>query len=182
MTEHSSLENASFRKDSRDLDSVDLKILRLLIENGRMPNSLIAEAVSIAESTCHARIRSLVDSGIIRGFHADVEESAIGFPVQALVLVELKSNARPLLLAEAQRLAKCDGVVEVLFLAGSMDLAIRIAIPNTSRLRDFIMSELNAKDTIASTKTSVVLESVRGRGATPTEDIEAALAQDEAHS
>lgn len=48
------------------LDAVDLRIVNLLQSDARMPNNAVAAAVGIAPSTCHGRIKSLQERGVIR--------------------------------------------------------------------------------------------------------------------
>src|ERR1700746_1004560 len=83
-------------KDVRpaDLDAIDRSILSLLHADARMTNNALAEAVGIAPSTCHGRVRRLVDLGVIRGFYTDVDPVAVGLPLQAMISVNLQSNAR----------------------------------------------------------------------------------------
>ena len=71
---------ATTPKDVRagELDATDRELLRLLQSDARMPNSELAQRVGIAASTCHGRLRRLVDLGIIRGFFADVDPAALG--------------------------------------------------------------------------------------------------------
>lgn len=149
-------------KDPRSLDHVDRLLLRGLIANGRMSSHALAKAASIAESTAHARVAALVDSGVVRGIHADVDPAALGRPIQALIQVQLNASARPLLREEAARLAHSAGVIEVFFLAGARDLLIRVAVADAAELRDFVMNELSRHREIALTETSLVLEHLRG--------------------
>ncbi len=55
------------------LDDVDRRILDVLATDARATNAAVAARVGIAASTCHARVRALVDRGVIRGFRADVD-------------------------------------------------------------------------------------------------------------
>src|SRR4051794_40375550 len=77
-----------------DLDDTDRLILRLLQDDAPLPNNAIAAAAGIAASTCHARIRSLQERGIIRGYHADVDPAAVGRGLQALISIRLQAHAR----------------------------------------------------------------------------------------
>ena len=56
-------------KDVRpgELDDIDRRILTTLHVDARISNSALAEAVGIAPSTCHGRVRRLQDIGVIRG-------------------------------------------------------------------------------------------------------------------
>src|SRR4051794_41877846 len=92
-------------KDLRGLDHVDLELLALLEADGRMPNNALAERVGIAPSTCLTRIRRLREIGAIRGFHADVDPAWIGPPIQAMIAVRIRSDAREAIGALAESLA-----------------------------------------------------------------------------
>src|SRR5262244_3087721 len=66
------------------------RILILLHRDARMPNSALADAVGIAPSTCHGRVRRLHELGVIRGFYADIDPAAIGLSLQAMISVSLQ--------------------------------------------------------------------------------------------
>lgn len=144
------------------MDAVDRVIVQLLTAHGRMSNAAIAQAASIAESTAHVRVNALLESGVIRGIHADVDLAAVGRPIEAMIQVQIQPAARSRLREEAERLAHVPGVVEVFFLAGSRDLLVWVAVADASGLRDFVLNELNRHSEISATETSVVLESFRG--------------------
>src|SRR6202790_4952102 len=110
-------------KDVRaaDLDDVDRRILSLLHADARITNNALAEAVGIAPSTCHGRVRRLVDLGVIRGFYTDVDPVAVGLPLQAMISVNLQSNSRGKILSFIQQIRTRRQVMDVYFLAGADD-------------------------------------------------------------
>jgi DNA-binding Lrp family transcriptional regulator len=136
--------------------------VELLVHNARISNHAVAEAVSMAESTSYSRMRALIESGVIKGFHADVDFAAIGQPLRAVVLVQVHPNCRSQLLEEAQRIAGVPGVLEVQFLAGTFDLMIQTAFADSATLRDFVVKELSSSTAISSTNTSVVMDTFNG--------------------
>ena len=69
------------------IDEVDRRILNALHDDARIPNSVLADMVGIAPSTCHGRLRRLQNLGVIRGFYTDVDPAAIGRPLQAMISV-----------------------------------------------------------------------------------------------
>src|SRR5699024_5811503 len=85
---------AATSKESSVPDEIDLALLRLLQRSGRMPFSELATRVGIAESTCHKRVRALVASGAISGFHATVDPAVLGLHLEALISIRLHSHAR----------------------------------------------------------------------------------------
>lgn len=151
-------------KDVRpaDLDEVDRKILTLLHADARIANSALAEAVGIASSTCHGRVRRLVDLGVIRGFYTDIDPVAVGLPLQAMISVNLQSNARGRIRDFIQQIRRRRQVMGVYFLAGADDFLLHVAARDTEDLRSFVVENLNADADVAGTQTSLIFEHLRG--------------------
>ena len=145
------------------LDDVDKRIVDALVRDGRQPNNALAARVGIAASTCLARTRSLIDRGIIRGFRADIDYSAAGADLQAVIFVRVRPAARPGLMAMTERLANEPGVLNVFFIAGAYDFLIHIVASNTEGLRTFVAGNLSTDADIESTQTSVVFEHLAGQ-------------------
>ena len=151
-------------KDVRpaDLDAVDRRILSLLHGDARITNNALAEAVGIAPSTCHGRVRRLVDIGVIRGFYTDVDPVAVGLPLQAMISVTLQSNARGKIRSFIQQIRRRRQVMDVYFLAGADDFILHVAARDTEDLRSFVVENLNADADVAGTQTSLIFEHLRG--------------------
>jgi DNA-binding Lrp family transcriptional regulator len=145
-----------------DLDEVDRGILSRLHADARTTNSALAEQLSIAPSTCHGRVRRLVDLGVIRGFYADVDPAAVGLPLQAMISVSLQSNARGKIRSFIQQIRCRPQVMDVYFLAGADDFILHVAARDTEDLRSFVVENLNADADVAGTQTSLIFEHLRG--------------------
>ncbi len=146
------------------LDDIDRQIVAALVDNGRLPNNVLAERLGIAASTCLARTRALVDRGVIRGFHADVNYPRLG-DLQAVISVRVRPNARPSLSELGRRLAREQGVLSVFFVAGAFDFMIHVVARDTEVLREFVVHALSANAEIESTQTSLVFEHIPGTAA-----------------
>src|SRR5207248_9759401 len=109
-----------------ELDPVDLRILRVLARDARVPNNALAEQVGVAPSTALGRVRSLRERGVIRGYHADIDPAALGRPIQAMIAVRLQSHARGHIPEFAADVAKLPEVLNVFFLAGAVDFYVHI--------------------------------------------------------
>ena len=151
-------------KDVRpaDLDNVDRRILSLLHADARITNNALAEAVGIAASTCHGRVRRLVDLGVIRGFYTDIDPVAAGMPLQAMISVNLQSNARGKIRNFIHQIRGRRQVMDVYFLAGADDFILHVAARDTEDLRSFVVENLNADADVAGTQTSLIFEHLRG--------------------
>jgi DNA-binding Lrp family transcriptional regulator len=145
-----------------DLDHVDRRILTALHGDARMSNSALADLVGIAASTCHGRVRRLQDLGVIRGFYADIDPSAIGLSLQAMISVSLQSNARGRIGTFIEHIRTRPQVMDVYFLAGADDFILHVAARDTDDLRSFVVENLNADSDVAGTQTSLIFEHLRG--------------------
>lgn len=148
------------------LDDIDRRLLDVLADDARVPNNVLAERVGIAPSTCSLRLRRLVSSGVVRGFHADLDPAAVGRPIQAMIAVRLQPAARADIGTVAPRLAALPGVLNVFFLSGDDDFLIQVALPSPDALRAFVIDHLSASREFTSTETSLVFEHVRGSAST----------------
>jgi DNA-binding Lrp family transcriptional regulator len=155
---------AGSAKDIRlaDLDDVDRRILSLLHDDARLTNSALADRVGIAPSTCHGRVRRLVNLGVIRGFYADIDPVAIGLPLQAMISVNLQANARGKIRSFIQQIRRRRQVMDVYFLAGPDDFLLHVTARDTEDLRSFVVENLNADAHVAGTQTSLIFEHLRG--------------------
>lgn len=148
---------------STGLDEIDRAILQALVEDGRTTNNALAERVGIAPSTCLARVRALRDGGVLRGVHADVDLTAVGRPTQAVVLVNLRENARGHVEAFKASIADLPGVMAYFYLAGTHDYLLHVAVADSAALRDLLHERLSAHPAVRSTETHLVLDHARGR-------------------
>lgn len=158
------LRSGAMPKDVRptDVDEVDRRILTLLHGDARISNSALAEAVGIAPSTCHGRVRRLQELGVIRGFYTDIDPAAIGLSLQAMISVSLQSNARGKIRNFIQHIRHRPQVMDVYFLAGADDFILHVAARDTEDLRSFVVENLNADEDVAATQTSLIFEHLRG--------------------
>lgn len=146
------------------LDETDRRILRELTRDARIPNNTLASRAGIAPSTCLGRVRTLRERGVIRGYHADVDQAALGRPLQAMIAVRLRSGARGHLRGFVGGMARLPEVLNVFFLAGKDDFLLHVAAVSTGDLRDFV-EELSSNADVAYTETSLIFEHIRADAA-----------------
>jgi DNA-binding Lrp family transcriptional regulator len=152
---------------SSKLDAIDLKLLSLLQDDGRMTNVDLAKAVGISAPPCLRRIRALQDNGLIEGFHADVNEKALGFEVKAFAMVGLHSQAEVDLSAFEARCRSWPLVRECHMLNGEIDFILKCLSPDLSSFQNFITEELTSADNVASVKTSLVIRGAKDKPGVP---------------
>jgi DNA-binding Lrp family transcriptional regulator len=143
------------------LDDVDRRILGHLAADARIPNNALADLTGIAPSTCLSRVRAMRASGVIRGYHADIDPAALGRPIQAMIAVRLQSHARGHIAEFTAKVAALPEVLNVFFLGGTDDFLVHIAATGTENLRDFVVVNLSGNPDVALTETNLIFEHVR---------------------
>jgi DNA-binding Lrp family transcriptional regulator len=154
------------------LDPIDRKILSELQADGRMTNVELARRVGISAPPCLRRVRTLEESGYIRGYHADVDARALGFEVQVFAMVGLESQAEGELTAFEERCRNWPMVRECHMLNGEVDFILKCVSPDLSSFQSFLTGELLTTPNVASVKTSLVIRGAKDEPGVPFDILE----------
>jgi len=154
------------------LDEIDRKILAELQADGRMTNVELARRVGISAPPCLRRVRTLEETGFIRGFHADVNPRELGFEVAVFAMVRLHSQAETDLSSFEARCKAWPLVRECHMLNGEIDFILKCVSPDLSSFQSFLTGELTAADNVASVKTSLVIRCAKDDPGVPFEVLE----------
>ncbi|WP_108859290.1 Lrp/AsnC family transcriptional regulator [Ruegeria sp. Alg231-54] len=154
------------------LDEIDRKILAELQADGRMTNVELAKRVGISAPPCLRRVRTLEDSGLIRGYHADVNSRELGFEVQVFAMVGLESQAESELNAFEERCREWPLVRECHMLNGEVDFILKCVAPDLSSFQQFLTGELLTTPNVASVKTSLVIRGAKDEPGVPFDVLE----------
>ncbi len=143
------------------LDPVDHAILRVLQDDARTTNREVAAAVHVSASTSSERVRGLRETGVIRGFHADVALDALGRHVQALTAVTIRPPTRENIESFRNWAGRLPELIGVFVVSGGSDFLLHVAVPDTDALYAFVIDRLTERPEVADVNTSVVYEHIR---------------------
>ncbi|MGN6866858.1 MAG: Lrp/AsnC family transcriptional regulator [Solirubrobacteraceae bacterium] len=143
------------------LDSVDWALTRELQNDARRTNRDLAAAVHVSPSTSLERVRALRATGVIRGYHADIDLGALGRHVQALTSVTIRPPTRENIESFRNWVAELPEIVGVFVVSGSYDFLLHVAVPDTDGLYAFVIDRLTERADVADVNTSVVYEHIR---------------------
>ncbi|MEM7597577.1 MAG: Lrp/AsnC family transcriptional regulator [Pseudomonadota bacterium] len=154
------------------LDHIDRMILAELQADGRMTNVELAKRVGISAPPCLRRVRTLEESGYIKGYHADVDARELGFEVQVYAMVGLQSQAEVDLSAFEGLCAGWPLVRECHMLNGEVDFILKCVAPDLSTFQRFLTEELTAAENVISVKTSLVIRGAKDEPGVPFDVLE----------
>ena len=149
------------------LDSIDLKILQILQEEGRITNVKLAERVGITAPPCLRRVKALEDAGYIKGYHADLNPENLGFNLVVFALVGLHSQAETDLRAFEELVAGWPMVREAYMLNGEIDFILKIVARDLNHFQKFLTTHLTPAPNVESVKTSLSIRCGKHRPGVP---------------
>jgi Lrp/AsnC family leucine-responsive transcriptional regulator len=143
----------------RIINETDVKILNLLQSNARRSQAEIAKAVGLAPSAVMERIRKLEARGVIRGYAAQIDPRAVDQGLLAFVAVRSEENRGDETIA--RQLSDCEEVLEVHHVAGDDCHLVKIRARDAEHLGLLLRTRLGRIPGVRSTRTTIVLETVK---------------------
>ena len=141
------------------LDTIDLKILSLLQPDARLPNTALARELGMAPSAVLERVRKLEDKGIIKSYSTNVNPSAVN--LKLLAFISIKSSTGPGNIEVGEYLKKMPEVLELHNIAGDDCYIIKVRASDPQSLASFMRNSLGKIPGIISTKSTIVLETLK---------------------
>lgn len=135
------------------MEETDQQIVQLLVRDGRMSYTDLAKATGLSTSAVHQRVRRLEERGVIRGYTAVVDPSAVGLPLTAFISVTPFDPAAPDDVPE--RLADIAEIEACHSVAGAESYILKVRVAGPADLEDLI-ARIRAEANVSS-RTTVVL-------------------------
>ncbi len=136
-----------------EFDRTDIKIVNLLLEDGRMSASEMSRRMGdISERSIRYRIDRMIDDGVIQ-ISAVVSPEALGFNIKADVWLEVESD---LILDVAKKLVVFENVTYVACGIGQNDISIQVVAKDTAEIYHFVTEIVRKVPGVRKTTTSIV--------------------------
>lgn len=141
-----------------DLDDLDIAILDRLEKDGRIPFTELAKHLDKPTSTVRDRVRRLEQSGVIRGYSADIDLAKLGYTIKALVQTT-RDQGFPIE-GFLDKVAKVAEIERVQLMTGGVDELITVNVRDVEHLRKLLYSDLMQLPGISRTNSTIVLYEV----------------------
>jgi Lrp/AsnC family transcriptional regulator, leucine-responsive regulatory protein len=132
------------------LDPIDLKLVQLLLVDGRASFKSLAAEVGLTGPACAERVRKLKERGVITGYRAEVDWGKLGFPIDAVIRIGAAAEQGQSLL---KTFRDTPNVIEVLRVTGSDSYVLRVLVRSSQQLEQ-VIDKIGAYGTVT---TSLVL-------------------------
>ncbi|WP_106477605.1 Lrp/AsnC family transcriptional regulator [Phytohalomonas tamaricis] len=128
------------------LDRYDFKILEILVRDGRITKSKLAEAINLSVSPCWERVKRLEKAGIIEGYSARISDKVQVHRTPVWMQIELKQHSMEAFSRFEQMMLATPEVTECVAVGGGVDYLVKVEAANIDQYQrlidDWLISEL----------------------------------------
>ncbi len=142
---------------SENVDSVDIGIISLLQQDGRLPNLEIARQLGVAEGTARKRMERLLEEGTLRVVGV-ADAAKVGYPVETLMGIQADLGMAA---AVARRLAEMPEVRLVAMSSGAYDIFVDAVFASNDQVLQFLTEKVAGIAGVRRTETFHVLKTVK---------------------
>jgi DNA-binding Lrp family transcriptional regulator len=138
-------------------DNLDLKIIDLLLEDGRASLRSIAEELDVSVTTVSNHLNEMEEEGMIKGFKPVISYPELGYTVTCVLMIKAEGDSLRDLVED---LGGMDSLLHVYEVTGDFDIIAVGKFKDTEEMNDTIKELLNSP-MVRETNTNVVLSAVK---------------------
>ncbi|SCX74523.1 Lrp/AsnC ligand binding domain-containing protein [Variovorax sp. EL159] len=150
-----------------DLDRIDLRLLKILQEDGRITNLKLAEAVALSPTAVLARVQRLTRDGFIHGYEARLDPHKLGRGFTVFVEVLLDRTTPNVFDQFKAAVQVRDEIMECHMVAGGFDYLLKTRMADMAAYREFAGTVLWQLPGVRETRTYAVMEEVKNSARLP---------------
>ncbi|AEH06600.1 winged helix-turn-helix transcriptional regulator [Methanothermococcus okinawensis] len=140
------------------MDEKDMKILNILMREGRKPYTEIAKELRTSESSVRKRVRKMEEEGIIKGYNINIEPSKIGYNVVALTGFDTNPED---FLTVANKLCEFEEVKKVWTSTGDHMIMTEIWAKDGRELSNILFNKIGKIEGIKKVCPAIILEQLK---------------------
>ena len=142
------------------MDGFDRKILAELQSDGRLSITELAERVNLSLSSCHRRLRTLEQDGVITGYRANLDPGKMGFNFVAIVFATLKEGDRRAVSAFEDAVEDIPQIVLAQRLFGDPDYLMHVVTRDLEAFQKLYDQKLSAMPGVQHLRSTLVMKTV----------------------
>lgn len=140
------------------IDSLDRKILKILMENARTPYLEVARECGVSGAAVHQRIQKMEQAGIIQGSTLRLSPSALGYHTCAFIGIQINLTTTRTHQEVFEKVMQVPEIVECHHITGKYSLLAKIYARNNEHLKQIIVEKIQSIPEIVFTETFISLE------------------------
>ena len=151
----------------QEIDETDLRILRVMQEEGALNAGEVAKRVGLSQSPVWRRIARMEENGVIKGREVLLDRKTMGYGTVIFVRIKLSEHGRQSLDEFAKRAAAIPEVQVVQLLLGEIDFRLRVVVRDLDHYHDLMGNVLVKLPGLQEVQSSVLLHEYKNTRALP---------------
>ena len=147
--------------ETRGIDKIDARILRVLQKDGRISNLKLAETVHLSPTAVLERVKRLTRDGFILGYEARLNPARLGAGLLVFVEVLLDRTVHDVMDTFKAAVQVRPEILECHLVAGGFDYLLKTRVSDMASYREFIGSVIWTLPGVRETRTYAVMEEVK---------------------
>jgi Lrp/AsnC family leucine-responsive transcriptional regulator len=143
------------------IDSLDLKILRILQEKGKISNIQLSQEIGLSPAPTLERVKKLETSGMIKSYHAVINANKLGLGFSALIQISLTRQINNAIKNFTKAITEIPEVTQCLQVTGNFDYQLLVIVKDIPAFERLIADKLSKIEEIGQMQTMVVLSTIK---------------------
>ena len=114
------------------LDEIDKKILEILQSNAKITNAQLSIDIGLSPAPTLERVRKLEHLGIIKSYHAAVDNEQLGLGVGVFIQLSLANHKKNDILSFIEKINQIPEIIECHHITGAADFLLKVLAKDVS--------------------------------------------------
>ena len=140
-----------------NLDKTDLKILKILQENGRITNLQLSQEIGLSPAPTLERVKKLEQRKLIRSYHAIINEEALGIGIKVVITLTLARQIENAITNFTKAISNIPEIMDCYQVTGNADFVLMAMVRDIPHFEQLISHKLGKIEEIGQMQSMVVL-------------------------
>lgn len=146
---------------SLKLDKTDRKILEILQQNGKITNAELAQRIGLSPAPTLERVKKLEKSGVIKSYHARLDNEKIGLGVNTFVMVSLKGHNKENIERFISSIETIDEIIECHHVTGTGDFILKVISQDIPSYQKLMLEKVTNIDVVDNMQSMIILSTFK---------------------
>jgi Lrp/AsnC family leucine-responsive transcriptional regulator len=154
------------------LDETDRKILEILQSNAKITNAQLSKDIGLSPAPTLERVKKLETAGVIKSYHAVLDNSRIGLGVNTFVKVSLKGHNKTNIDIFLSAINNIPEVIECHHITGSGDFVLKVISTDIASYQKLMLEKVSDIEVVDGLESMVILSTFKDSKVMPVPDDE----------
>lgn len=148
-------------------DEIDLKIIKMLQEDGRITNLELSGKIGLSPGPTLERVKKLEKAKVITGYHARVNKMKAGLGVSVMIQVTLSRQIDNVISRFKQKVLAIPEITECYQITGNADYLLKVVVEDITAFEKLIAEKFSKFDEIGQMHTMLIISEIKNEPVVP---------------